>query len=40
MKMTRLSTIKEILNKKRQKLNNCSIVSDFSNVFDEVSDGV
>ena len=30
----------EILNKKSQKLNNCSIVSDFSNVFDEVSDGV
>ena len=34
----RLSIIKEIFEilKKNQKLNNCPIISDFSNIFDEV----
>ena len=30
----------EILNEKSQNLNNCSSVSDFSNVFDQITDGV
>ena len=37
---TQAKEIFEILNKESQKLKNCSIVSDFSNVFDEISDGV